>query len=61
MKSGKTEAYIHATEKDLNNFISAILTIADEVFDRLPGRKEKDVDLDSLFKHIVKTHWDEPR
>lgn len=61
LKSGKTEAYIHAAEKDLNNFISTTLTVADEAFDRLPGRKEKDVDLDSLFKHIVKTHWDEPR
>ena len=56
LKSGKTEAYIHAAEKDLNNFISATLTIADEAFDSLPGRKEKDVDLDRLFKHIVKMH-----
>lgn len=55
LKSGKTEAYIHPEEKEINNFIVKELAIADEAFSGLPGRKEKGVDLDMLFKQIVTT------
>jgi len=56
LKSGKTEAYIHPAENDLNNFISKELEIAENNFESLLGRKEKNVDLDYLFKYILKTY-----
>lgn len=59
LKSTKTEAYIHPAERHLNNFISAELALAEKAFDHLPGRKQKDVDLDGLFKNIIKTYGNE--
>lgn len=56
LKSGKTEKYIHSAEKDLNSFITKELEIADKAFENLSGRKEREVDLDSLFKQIVKAY-----
>ena len=56
LKSGKTEKYMHNAEKDLNNFITKELEIADKTFESLSGRKEREVDLDFLFKQIVKTY-----
>lgn len=55
LKSGKMESYIHPAEKDLNTFIIHELDIASKAFDSLGGRKERDIDLDFLFKQIVKT------
>lgn len=55
IKSGKNESYIHPAEKDLNGFITAELAVAKSKFEGLSGRKEREVDLDSLFKQIVKT------
>jgi len=55
LKSGKTEKYIHPAEKDLNAFITNELMIASAAFEGLAGRKQREVDLDSLFKQIVKT------
>jgi hypothetical protein len=56
LKSGKTEKYIHSAEKDLNAFITIELGKAETAFESLSGRKEKDVDLDSLFRQIVQTY-----
>ncbi|MGL5891580.1 MAG: DNA polymerase beta superfamily protein, partial [Bacteroidia bacterium] len=55
LKSGKTEKYVHPAEKELNKFITHELNMAEMIFGNLSGRKEREVDLDSLFKHIVKT------
>lgn len=55
LKSGKTEKYIHPAERDLNAFITNELMIASAAFEGLAGRKQREVDLDSLFKQIVKT------
>ncbi|MBS1635783.1 MAG: nucleotidyltransferase domain-containing protein [Bacteroidetes bacterium] len=55
LKSGKTEAYIHPAETALNTFISQELRMAGAAFDSLPGRKEREVDLDTLFRNLVKT------
>lgn len=54
-KSKKTEQYIHPAENELNDFISEELEKASKTLDRLSGRKEKSVDLDALFRHILKT------
>lgn len=56
LKSGKTEKYIHPAEKDLNSFITNELKAASLAFEGLAGRKQKEVDLDTLFKQIVKTY-----
>lgn len=56
LKSGKTERYIHPAEKDLNAFITNELMKASAAFEGLSGRKQREVDLDSLFKQIVKTY-----
>lgn len=56
LKLRKMESYIHPVEKDLNNFITFELEVADKEFKGLSGRKEKEVDLESLFKQIVKTY-----
>lgn len=53
LKATKLESYIHPAEPDLNHFISTELQIAAQAFPNLPGRKQKDVDLDTLFKNIV--------
>jgi len=55
LKSGKTEKYMHSAEKYLNSFITDELETASLAFASLAGRKEREVDLDSLFKKIVKT------
>ncbi len=56
LKSVKNESYVHPAEKDLNTFIIAELAVAKDKFESLSGRKEREVDLDSLFKQIVKTY-----
>jgi predicted nucleotidyltransferase len=56
LKSGKNESYIHPAEKELNSFISEQLKLSVERFNSLPGRKERNVDLDSLFKTILKDY-----
>lgn len=56
LKSGKTEKYIHFAEKDLNTFITNELKTASLAFEGLAGRKQREVDLDSLFKEIVQTY-----
>ncbi len=56
LKSGQTEKYMHTAEKELNDFITKELEIADKAFENLSGRKEREVDLDFLFKQIVRTY-----
>ena len=56
LKSGKAESYIHSAEKELNIFITEELKKTEKAFESLPGRKEKDVDLDTLFRQIVKNY-----
>jgi hypothetical protein len=53
LKATKLEGYIHPAESELNHFISTELKIAELAFPNLAGRKQKQVDLDSLFKAIV--------
>lgn len=55
IKLTKDESYIHQAEYDLNTFIKHELELAEKVFPTLAGREEKDVDLDTLFKQVVKT------
>ena len=54
LKSGKSERYLHPAEHDLNDFITAEIMAADKVFNTLPGRKEKEVELDNFFAEVVK-------
>ncbi len=56
LKSSKGEGYMHPAENNLNEFISLELEAATKAFDGLAGRKEKEVDLDALFKQIIKTY-----
>jgi predicted nucleotidyltransferase len=56
LKSVKNETFMHVAEPLLNKFISIEIGIAESAFKGLKGRKEKDVDLDMLFKHFVKIH-----
>ncbi len=55
LKSTKNESYKHHAENDLNLFITTELTKAENEFTNLKGRSEKNVDLDNLFKNIIKT------
>ncbi|MES2133105.1 MAG: nucleotidyltransferase domain-containing protein [Bacteroidota bacterium] len=56
LKSGKSESYMHPAEKEINAFIVFELGRAEARFNTLPGRTEKNVELDELFKKIVKTN-----
>jgi predicted nucleotidyltransferase len=55
LKSGKSESYMHPAEKELAAFITSELNAAAAAFHTLPGRKEKNIELDLLFRQIVKT------
>ena len=55
LKATQNESYIHPAERELNLFIAEELERAERALAGLSGRKEKDVDLDSLFRQIVKT------
>lgn len=57
LKSGMPESYMHPAERDLNEFISAELTVAGQAFNGLQGRKRKDIDLDQVFRQIVKSEF----
>ena len=52
LKSGKPESYMHPAEKEIAAFIAQELAIATAAFDTLPGRKEKNIDLDLSLIHI---------
>jgi predicted nucleotidyltransferase len=56
LKSKKTESYMHPAEEELNIFIRLELQRAEELANDLPGRRERNVDLDTLFRQIVKTY-----
>jgi predicted nucleotidyltransferase len=56
LKSGKNESYIHPAEKELNTFITEELEKAGNASKGLRGRKEKEVDLDSLFRNVLKNY-----
>jgi predicted nucleotidyltransferase len=56
LKSGKEESYTHPNEKEINIFITEELEKAEKAFNGLRGRKVKDIDLDALFRNIVKTY-----
>jgi hypothetical protein len=53
LKAGKAESYVHPAEPDINCFIQQEVHNAEQAFASLPGRKQKDVDLDSVFRDIV--------
>lgn len=57
LKSGQNESYVHPADIELNSFIKDQLEISGQAFEGLKGRKEKTVDLDSLFLNILKTYW----
>jgi len=57
LKSGKNESYIHPAEKELAQFIKEQIEIAGQKASTLGGRKQKDTDLDSFFRHGLKTYW----
>lgn len=56
LKSGVKENYIHPSEKEINNFIVQELEKAESAIHSLSGRKEKNVDLDSVFREIIKDY-----
>lgn len=57
LKSGKNEGYVHPAEKELTAFISEQIDIATAKANTLPGRKEKQVDLDEFFRYGLKNYW----
>jgi len=56
LKLTRTERYMHSNEKKLNTFITDELVIAEKSMKNLSGRKEGEVNLDSLFRHIITTY-----
>lgn len=61
LKAIRNEKYMHNAEIKLNEFIGNELGIAEQAFKNLAGRKEKSVDLDLVYKQIVKTNtYDNP-
>jgi len=56
LKSTKSEGYMHPAEEDLNQFIRIELEKAGQASASLKGRKEKEIDLDTLFQQIVMTY-----
>jgi uncharacterized protein len=56
LKSGKNESYMHSKEYDLNRFIIEQLQIAEEKGKELKGTKDKEVDLDTFFKSVLKKY-----
>lgn len=57
LKSTKAESYLHPAENELAEFIKKELAKAEQIAPTLKGRKEKEVDLDSFFRHGLKTYW----
>ena len=55
LKSTKSEGYMHPAEENVNAFIRTELEKAAQVSPSLKGRKEKEIDLDALFKQLVMT------
>lgn len=55
LKSGRPESYMHPAEYELNNLIAAEITAAERIFESLRSRKEKEVELDLIFRQIVKS------
>lgn len=55
LKSTKSEGYMHPAEENVNAFIRTELEKAAQVSPSLKGRKEKEIDLDVLFKQLVMT------
>ena len=53
LKSGKNESYVHPAEVELNEFIRNQFDISAEKSKELKGRKQKQVELDLLFLHIL--------
>lgn len=53
LKAGQPESYSHPAIPELNNFIKAELAKAERIFPNLPGRKQKQIDLDELFRDII--------
>jgi uncharacterized protein len=56
LKSGKTESYVHPVENELNAFIRKEIDSAEIASATLRGRNEKEVDLDALFRTVIKTY-----
>ncbi len=56
LKSGKNESYMHSAERTINEFILNEIEKAENIFNSLAGRKEKEVDLDGLFRNILKNY-----
>ena len=52
-KATKSEAYMHSGEKMVFRFIEETILEAKSKANSLPGRKVKEVDLDSYFKKVV--------
>lgn len=55
LKAGKSESYMHPAEHDLNVLIKSEIDAASEIFQSLRGRKT-DLDLDDIFRQILKTY-----
>jgi len=56
LKSHQNESYMHPKQKELNTFITSELNTATRAFNGLGGRKQREVDLDGLFKEVLKTY-----
>lgn len=54
LKSGKNESYLHPPEHSLQSFITSELEKATTAAAHLTARKEKEVDLDTVFKQLIK-------
>lgn len=56
LKLGKSESYMHPAENDLNTLIRNEIANAEASFNSLKGRKAKNVQLDVLFRQMVKNN-----
>lgn len=56
LKAGKPEAYMHPAEHAVNAFIRDTFNRSQQESSSLKGRRQKDVDLDSAFLHLLENY-----
>jgi predicted nucleotidyltransferase len=59
LKSVRAETYVHPAEIDLNEFIAAEIVNADDAFKTLPGSEANNIELDTVFRSLVKIGYND--